>query len=103
MICLCQNITPSIFWGKQIIAKLYRGCILAQTNHNETILVVEFNYDSCSETVLGGIFWLGILCTPVLYRKLLLSAVRPVVSVDSFLYAQLILYANNTELMLLCI
>ena len=31
------------------------------------------------------------------------SAVHPVVSVDSFLCVQLILYANNTELMLLCI
>ena len=31
------------------------------------------------------------------------STVHPVVSIDSFLYTQLILYVNNTELMLLCI
>ena len=39
---------------------------------------------------------------PVLYRNFAFLG-SSCVSVDSFLYAQLILYANNTELMLLCI
>ena len=42
-----------------------------------------------------------LYCNDVLYAYV--SAVHPVVLVNSFLCAQLILYANNMELMLLCI
>ena len=69
-----------MFWHKQFIEKLYQGYIfLAQTNHSETILGVQFGYDFCSKTVPGvcfgygfcmskhtpGIFVRGGICLPV--------------------------------------
>ena len=51
MICLSQNKPPGIFWCKQIVAKLYRGYILAWTNRSKTIPGIQFGYDFGSETV----------------------------------------------------